>query len=168
MEISIDTIIALAGLFIGGGGGAFFTWRYQRQKAKAEAKEAEAQAAGADATAAKELQDVYQQLITDIKTDRDEQKAYIQELKDDRRHLREDRDELRKRQDELEEQVRGLQRDVARNGRMVECMRPFLCGRAPECKDCVPVTVTAAGEVKKQHLSDEPIMGIEPGHGGVF
>ena len=147
MEISIDTLIALAGLFIGGGGGAFFTWRFQRQKAKAEAKEAEAQAAGADATAAKELQDVYQQLITDIKTDRDEQKAYIQELKEDRHHLRQDRDDLRKRQDELEEQVRGLQRDVARNGRMVDCMRPFLCGRQG-CPDRVPVTISDDGEVR--------------------
>ena len=147
MEISIDTLIALAGLLLGGSGGAFFTWRFQRQKAKAEAKEAEAQAAGADATAAKELQDVYQQLITDIKIDRDEQKAYIQELKDDRHHLRQDRDDLRKRQDELEEQVRGLQRDVARNGRMVECMRPFLCGRQG-CPDRVPVTISDDGEVR--------------------
>ena len=73
MEITLDTIIALLGLFIGGGGGAFFTWRWQRKKAKAEAKTAEADAA-------KELQDVYQQLGQDIKTDRDEQKAYIQEL----------------------------------------------------------------------------------------
>lgn len=141
MDISLDTIISIATLLIGGGGGAFFTWRYQRQKAKAEA-------VGADASAAKELQDVYQQLINDIKTDRDEQKAYIQELKDDRRHLREDRDDLRKRQDTLEEQVRSLQRDVARNGRMVECMRPFLCGRAPECKDCVPVVISSEGEIK--------------------
>ena len=68
MEFSIDTLIALLGLFIGGGGGAFFTWRWQRKKAKAEAKTAEADAA-------KELQDVYQQLISDIKTDREEQKA---------------------------------------------------------------------------------------------
>ena len=59
MEINIDTIIAILGLFIGGGSGAFFTWRYQRKKAKAEAVTAEADAA-------KELQDVYQQLITDI------------------------------------------------------------------------------------------------------
>ena len=142
MEINIDTIIAILGLFIGGGSGAFFTWRYQRKKAKAEAVTAEADAA-------KELQDVYQQLITDIKTDRDEQKAYINELKEDRNHLRKDRDDLRKRQDDLEQQVRSLQKDVARNGRMVECMRPFLCGNAPECDKCVPVIISAAGEVSK-------------------
>lgn len=141
MEITLESIIGIAGLLLGGGCGGFFTWRWQRKKAKAEANTAEADAA-------KELQDVYQQLIADIKTDRDEQKAYIQELKEDRRHLREDRDDLRKRQDVLEEQVRGLQRDVARNGRMVECMRPWLCGR-DGCAIRVPVTVSAAGEIEK-------------------
>ena len=134
MEINIDTIIAILGLFIGGGSDAFFTWRYHRKKAKAEAVTAEADAA-------KELQDVYQQLITDIKTDRDEQKAYINELKEDRNHLRKDRDDLRKRQDDLEQQVRSLQKDVARNGRMVECMRPFLCGKSG-CKDRMPVNIS--------------------------
>lgn len=147
MEFSLDTIITLAGLFIGGGGGAFFTWRWQRAKAKAEAKEAEAQAESAEVSAAKEMQDVYQQLITDIKNDRDEQKAYIQELKEDRRHLREDRDELRKRQDSLEEMVRSLQGEVARNGRIVACMRPFLCGRR-NCPDRVSVDISETGEIK--------------------
>ena len=151
MEVSIDTLIALLGLFVGGGGGAFFTWRWQRKKAKAEAKTAEADAA-------KELQDVYQQLINDIKTDREEQKAYIGELKEDRAHLRRDRDDLRKRQDELEESVRNLQREVARNSRMVEFMRPLLCGREG-CAIRVPVTVSEAGVVKPE--AEKP-KDIEP------
>ena len=92
---------------------------------------------------------MYQQLIADIKTDRDEQKAYIQELKEDRRHLRQDRDDLRKRQDELEGTVRTLQRDVARNGRMVECMRPFLCGRQG-CQDRMSVTISEDGAVERR------------------
>lgn len=138
MELSIDTIVAVAGLFIGGGGGAFFTWRYQRKKAKAEA-------VGAEANAAKELQEVYQSLVSDIKTDRDEQKQYIAELKDDRRHLRQERDELRKRQDDLEETVRTLKIDVARNGRQLECMRPFLCGDT-DCKNRRPVAASDIGE----------------------
>lgn len=142
MEFTISDIISIVSLLAGGGGmGWWFTWRYSRRKEKAEAKSAEADAA-------KELQDVYQQLINDIKADRDEQKAYIQELKEDRRHLREDRDDLRKRQDELEETVRNLQKDVARNGRMVECMRPFLCGREG-CLIRVPVTISAQGEIEK-------------------
>lgn len=135
MEMSLDTWIAIVSLLVGGGGiGTFFTWKYTRKKEKAEADTA--------------VQDVYQQLIADIKNDRDEQKAYIQELKDDRRHLREERDELRTRQDKLEEDIFNLKREVARNGRMVECMRPFLCGLAPECKKCVPVTISELGEAK--------------------
>lgn len=161
MEISLEAIISIIGLFVGGGSGAFFTWRWQKRKAKAEAKTAEADAA-------KELQDVYQQLIQDIKTDRDEQKQYIQELKEDRRHLRQDRDDLRKRQDEQEEQIRALQRDVARNGRQIECMRPFLCGRE-DCALRVPVTISQVGAIdtaKTSCISQPPhnsdVSYIEP------
>ena len=157
MEITLESIIALVGLFIGGGGGAFFTWRWQRRKAKAEAKTAEADAA-------KELQDVYQQLITDIKTDRDEQKTYIQELKEDRRHLREDRDDLRKRQDELEEQVRLLRRDVSRNNRIVTELRPYLCGREG-CAIRVPVTISAAGEIEQTIRPQNQKNDIDPYNG---
>ena len=148
MEISLDTIIALLGLFVGGGGGAFFTWRWQRKKAKAEAEQAET-------SAAKEMQDMYQQMLHDQKGYNDdqrkyydEQKQYIQELKEDRQHLRRDRDDLRKRQDELESIVRTLQRDVARNGRMVEAMRPLLCGRR-NCSDRIAVTISGDGEIEQ-------------------
>ena len=141
MENTFETIMSIVGLLAGGTGiGTFLTWRWTRRKAAAEAKTAEADAA-------KELQDVYQQLINDIKTDREEQKAYIGELKEDRAHLRKDRDDLRKRQDELEESVRNLQREVARNSRIVEFMRPLLCGREG-CAIRVPVTVSEAGVVK--------------------
>lgn len=154
MEITLEAIISLLGLFMGGGGGAFFTWRWMRRRAKAEAKTAEADAA-------KELQDVYQQLIADIKTDRDEQKEYINELKDDRRHLREDRDNLRKRQDELEEQVRTLQREVARNGRQLECLRPWMCGREG-CALRVPVIISPTGEIEQTIRPQNQNHDIEP------
>ena len=42
MEITLDTLINLLGLLLGGGCGAFFTWRWQQRKAAAEAKEKEA------------------------------------------------------------------------------------------------------------------------------
>lgn len=156
MEITLDSIIGIISLLVGGGGGAFFTWRWQRRRAKAEAKTAEADAA-------KELQDVYQQLISDIKTDREEQKAYIGELKEDRRHLRQDRDNLRKRQDELEEQVRLLQREVARNGRQLECLRPWMCGREG-CALRVPVVISPTGEIE-QTLRPQNQQDIEPYNG---
>ena len=170
METSFDTIISIATLLLGGGGGAFFTWRYQRKKAKSEAKAAEAEAEKAkfeamqaNATLTKEIQDSYQRLTEDLKANLDtqqeyneEQKQYIKELKEDRRHLREERDDLRKRQDKTDNDVRDLQMKVARYGRILECMRPLLCGREG-CAIRVPVTISAAGEIEKPEPKD-----IEP------
>lgn len=134
----LSTIVTF---LIGGGGGTFITWRWLAKRTKAEAEEAEA-------SAAKELQDIYQQLIADVKTDRDEQKSYIQELKEDRRHLREERNAQAKRQDEMEEKIRSLQQTVARNGRMVEGMRPFMCGKT-NCQDRQSVSLSEEGQLRK-------------------
>lgn len=94
MEITLESIISFIGLFVGGGAGAFFTWRYQRKKAKAEAESAEVDAA-------KELQDLYQQMLADSKTERDDRKAQIEELRAERDHYKSDRDELREKVDKL-------------------------------------------------------------------
>lgn len=151
------------GLIFGGSGiGALIGWRYQKKKAKAEAKQAEAEAERAkyeamqaNAQLTKEIQDSYQQLTADLKANletqqqyNDEQKQYIAELKEDRRHLREERDDLRKRQDKTDENVRDLQMKVARYGRILECMRPFLCGR-DGCAIRVPVAISESGEIDK-------------------
>ena len=172
MDISLESIISIAGLLFGGGGiGVILTWRYQKKKAKAEAKQAEAEAERAkfeamqaNAQLTKEIQDSYQQLTADLKANletqqqyNDEQKQYIKELKEDRQHLRQERDDLRKRQDKLEKAVRDLQFEVARNSRMVAFMRPFLCGR-DGCAIRVPVTMPAEDTADAK---DEPAE-IEP------
>lgn len=72
MEITLDSIISILGLFIGGGGGAFFTWRFMRRKAKAEAVTAEVDAA-------KDMQDLYQQMLSDTKEEREDRKKQIDE-----------------------------------------------------------------------------------------
>ena len=132
MEISFDTLVSLLTLFIGGGGGTFFTWRYMSR----------------------------QQLAKDLAEDREYQKQRAMELQEDADRYKKERNELR---DELENLARQfnefrsenernileMKRDIARNASMVECMRPFLCGNAPECDKCVPVTISAAGEVSK-------------------
>ena len=120
MEITIDTLISLAGLFIGGGGGAFFTWRWMRRKAKAEAQTEEV-------NMAKEVQDTYQQMLKDKDVEVQDKNRIIKELREDRDHYRQMVSEMVKRQDNTDETVRDLQMQVARNGRMVEMMRPFLC-----------------------------------------
>lgn len=170
MDISFDTIASILGLLLGGGSiGTLLTWHYQRKKAKAEAKQAEAEAEKtkyeamqANAQLIKDIQGSYQQLASDLKANLDtqqeyneEQKQYIAELKEDRQHLRKERDEMRDRQDKLEEQVRALQRDVARNGRQIECMRPFLCGR-DGCAIRVPVTISQDGIVESQPYDIQP------------
>lgn len=127
MEITIDTLISIAGIFLGGGGGAFFMWRWQRRKAKAEAQTAEV-------NMAKEVQDIYQQALSD----KDKQLEYY----------RRDAEEQRNRLDQMESTVRDLQNQVARNGRQIECMRPFLCADL-SCKVRKRVVISAEGEVKE-------------------
>ena len=135
-EISIGDIIAILTLFIGGGSlGGFFTWRYTRRKEKAEAQQAET-------SAAKEMQDMYQQMLHDKQEEVEDNKRLIQELRQDRDHYKHDRDQLRQRQDDLEAIVRGLQREVARNGRMVEGLRPFMCSDL-KCKKRQRVVISA-------------------------
>lgn len=163
-NLSIETIISIATLFLGGGGiGAIIGWRSQKKKAQAEARQAEAEAEKtkyeamqANAQLIKDIQSSYQQLASDLKTNLDtqqeynaEQKQYISELKQDRQHLREERDEMRGRQDKLEQTVRDLQFEVARNSRMVAFMRPLLCGRR-NCSDRVAVTISDEGEIEPQ------------------
>ena len=129
VNISLDTIISIITLLLGGSGtGAFFTWRYLRQKAKAEAQQAEAEAKAAEVNMAKEVQDIYQQALKDKDDEVQDKNRIISELREDRDHYRAINNELRQRQDKTDEVVRQLQHDVARNGRMVQSMRPFLCG----------------------------------------
>lgn len=145
MEISLEMLLTLLTTLLGGGGiGTIITLRWASAKAKAEAKVTEAEAETASTAAAKEMQDMYQQLIADVKADRDEQKAYINELKEDRQHLREERDELRNRMEQTDQRVRELQEQVARNGRMVEGMRPFMCG-VLDCPKRMSVNISADG-----------------------
>ena len=148
MEITIDTIISLAGLFIGGGGGAFFTWRYMRRKAKAEAQTEEV-------NMAKAVQDAYQQMLQDKETDLEDRKKVIAELREERDHYKNDRNELRDRVGKMEDTVLELKREVARNGRMVESMRPFLCYDT-KCKkrQRVPVSECEAAEIEPINHED--------------
>lgn len=148
MELSVESIIALLTVLLGGSGiTAIITWRYVRKKAEAEASSAEYEAVQAGMTAMKDMQESYRQMVADVNSDREDQRQYIAELKEDRRHLRAERDELRDRQDKLEQAVRDLRNDMARMGRKVDVMRPLLCGRE-NCPNRMPVTISAEGTVE--------------------
>ena len=126
MEITLDAIISLIGLFIGGGGGAFFMWRYQRRKAKAEAD--------------KEEQGYYQQMMADIAKDRD--------------YYKQERDEYRATIKQYNERMDDMDRKLARYGRMVESLRPFMCAELG-CKLRKRVAISEEGEVKQKGGDDD-------------
>jgi flagellar motility protein MotE (MotC chaperone) len=154
MEQIITIIISVLGAVGGWEAIKYFLNR------RSEKKKAEAEAESAGTAATKEVQDVYQQLNADVKADREEQRTYIGELQEDRRHLREEREELRQRIDDTEEKVRSLQREVAKNGRMVESMRPFLCA-VLNCKRRKFVTISESGDIEPETKEPDIIDPIE-------
>ena len=125
MEITIDTLINIATLLLGSSGGAFFTWKWIRRKSKAEASQAENEAL-------KGKQDYYQQMMDDIAKDRD--------------YYKKERDCMRDTIKSYDARIDDLERRVARNGRMVESLRPFICTNL-DCKLRHRATISAAGEI---------------------
>ena len=147
MEITLDAIISLIGLFLGGGGGAFFTWRYMRRKAKAEAQQAEVETA-------KDKQEYYQRMIDDVAKDRD--------------YYKQERDEVRERMDkmahsfmdwrmEADKDRMDMKMQIAQLGRKVAAMAPFMCGDL-SCKLRQRVIISEDGVVKKPRKKSD----IEP------
>lgn len=151
MDISV--IMEFLGVLLGGGGvGAFFSWRYMRRQEAAKTKEQEANAVTAEVTATKEVQDVYQQMINDLKEAWKEQKEYIGELNNDRRNLREERNELRTQIKNLKEELESLRDEMRRQqdeqrkerirqedkvahlSRVVKAMKPLMCSMS-DCKN---------------------------------
>ena len=168
MEITLEAIISFIGLFLGGGGGAFFTWRWMNRRARAEAKEKEAEAKSAEVDMAQKVQDTYQQMLEDKQKEVDDNHRLITELREDRDHYKKDRNELREQLDKLikdfydfkretEDERQKMKSDIARNTRIAESSRPFMCGLAPDCAKCVHVIISDEGTVKpgkkgkKQH-----------------
>ena len=173
MEITLEAIISLIGLFLGGTGiGGFFYWRQSKRKAEAEAKLAEAEAKlketeveKAKIEAAKERQDYYQQLAKDLAEDREDRKRQNDELRQERDHYKNERNEYREQLSKLTDEFRdfrrkseddmdALKRTQARQGRMIEAMRPFMCADL-KCPHRQRVTISPEGEVKDGKLKIE-------------
>ena len=163
MEITLEAIISLVGLFVGGGGGAFFTWRYLRRKAKAEAVTAEVDAA-------KDMQDLYQQMLADTKEEREDRKKQIEELRDERDHYKDERNDLREKVEKLTRSFMDwrleadndrskMKMDIAKLGRKVETMVPFMCGNLT-CTDRQRVVLSEDGTVRPKKTSKK--QDIEP------
>ena len=137
MEITLEAIISLIGLFVGGGGGAFFMWRYQRKKAKAEAESAEIDAA-------KEMQGLYKQMLADANEYLEDARNKVDGLRQERDHYKQDRDELREQVEKLtrlyydiktdgEKERSKLRVDITRVQNQLKGIIPFTC-TVPDCK----------------------------------
>ena len=167
MEITLEAIISLIGIIVGGGSiGGFLFWKQTKKRAIAEAKQAEAEAKlkeaearKAEIEADKERQDYYQQLAKDLAEDREDRKRQNDELRAERDHYKNERNDYRdmlaKRDEEFrkfrimtEEQLDMLRRTQARQGRMIEAMRPFMCGDL-RCPNRQRVTTSDAEALEK-------------------
>ena len=165
MEITLDSIISILGLFIGGGGGAFFMWRYQRKKAKAEAETAEVDTV-------KSMQEAYDKMFQQVNNYLDDATKKVEGLRQERDHYKAERDDTREQFDKFNKNVMEwkrntdntideLRRQVARNGRQLEAMRPFMCGDLT-CKFRQRVTISEEGVVKSAKKAEKQPAEIEP------
>lgn len=186
MEITLEAIISLITLLVGGTGiGGFFFWKQTKRRAIAEAKLAEAEtklkeaeARKAEIEADKERQDYYQQLAKDLAEDREDRKRQNMELRQERDHYKESRDNYRDLAEKFEAETRKLRhmyekereafnvridnqdRKIARMGNQIAAMRPFLCGDL-KCKKRVRVMVSECEEID-QTVRPEDKHQIEP------
>ena len=176
MEISIEAIISLITLLSGGTCiGGFVFWRQTKRRAKAEAALAEAEAKLKEAEAktaevaiTQKVQDTYQEMLEDKNKEVEDNHRLIAELREDRDHykkgyveMRDDLENLTKdfytfRSETMNEREK-MKYDIARNTRIAESSRPFMCGLAPDCPKCVPVIISDEGTVKPNRSND-----IEP------
>jgi len=135
----MDTIISLLGLFVGGGGGAFFTWRFMRRKAKAEAESAEVDTVKNMQDVVNSMQCAYDKMLDQVDRYIEDSTRKVDEMRQERNRYKDERDELRNRFERLEDSLRKMRseyttekaetdRKIAQLGRKVEAMRPFLCG----------------------------------------
>ena len=68
----------------------------------------------AEADAMKSVQEVYQELIEDMKNDRKELKQRIDDVESQYR--------------ELQQKCNEMEKDIRQNARVMDIMKPFLCG----------------------------------------
>ena len=126
MDMEIYSIInTFVTVFL--GGGWFLHWRASRRKANGEAKQTEAQAN-------KEAQEYYNTTLADVNRTLGEVRAERDHYKDERDEERKENREMRLKYRQLEEKVTQIdldyKKDVARLGRRLDCLSPFLCGVA--------------------------------------
>ena len=116
----------------------------------------------AEVDAAKDMQDLYQQMLSDTKEEREDRKKQIDELRSERDHYKDERNELRDKMEQLTRSFMDwrieadndrskMKMDIAKLGRKVETMVPFMCGNQT-CKDRQRVVLADDGTLKTKRV----------------
>ena len=160
-----DSLTNILSLLFGGSIISIVTWRFARKKAEAEAKKAQAEAKQAEAEAEKakaealmEKQNYYQQMAEDIAKDRDYYKTERDEIRDKMDKFSRSVMEWKRQTDET---IDELRRQIARNGRQIDAMRPFMCADL-SCKLRQRVIISEDGEIKTKKEGKKNKADIEP------
>ena len=168
----ISSVPDLVSLLFGGSVISIVTWKFARRKAAAEAKQKEAEAKAAEVELAQKIQDTYQEILEDKQKEVEDNHRLISELREDRDHYKKGYVEMRNEVEKLSKDFydfkqstikerEKMKSDIARNTRIAESSRPFMCGLAPDCAKCVPVIISDEGTVKPNESKRE-IEPIEP------
>jgi len=111
---TLNIIIPIVTLFVGGSGVWIFTIKHTRQQAQADAMQ--------------HFQTVYQGLINDLRDDRDQ--------------LRKDRDELAGEIEDMKKRIQGLETSVEQNAKVIKKLAGYACAKAPSCADCIMIEIS--------------------------
>lgn len=166
MEITLEAIISFIGLFLSGGAGAFFTWKWQKRKAKAEAEKEEAEAKNAAMDAAKNMQEAYEKMFENVNKYLDDATVKVDGMRKERDYYQHRMEETQEKFDKFnrmvmdwkqstDDTIDDLKRKVARNGRQIEAMRPFMCGDL-KCPNRQRVTTLDAEALERTiHINEQ-------------
>ena len=166
MEITLEAIISFIGLFLSGGAGAFFTWKWQKRKAKAEAEKEEAEAKNAAMDAAKNMQEAYEKMFENVNKYLDDATIKVDGMRKERDYYQHRMEETQEKFDKFnrmvmdwkqstDDTIDDLKRKVARNGRQIEAMRPFMCGDL-KCPNRQRVTTLDAEALERTiHINEQ-------------
>ena len=161
MEITLEAIISLIGLFLGGGAGAFFTWRWQKKKAKAEAETAEVDTV-------KNMQEAYDKMFEQVNRYLEDATGKVEGLRSERDHYKQERDDLRQNVEKITKQLyewktegekerAELRVQISQLKSQMKAVAPLTCG-VLRCKLRQPVLISPDGEVELPDPKDiEPL-----------
>ena len=175
MEITLEAIISFIGLFLSGGAGAFFTWKWQKRKVKAEAEKEEAEAKNAAMDAAKNMQEAYEKMFENVNKYLDDATVKVDGMRKERDYYQHRMEETQEKFDKFnrmvmdwkqstDDTIDDLKRKVARNGRQIEAMRPFMCGDL-KCPNRQRVTTLDAEALERTIHINEEQQDIDPYNG---